>query len=55
MAHSKEGRVRKHTTNEVRARRSSQKEVGLENPLPKMVDGPKAQLKRRQGWKTHYL
>ena len=20
-----------------------------------MVDGPKAHLKRRQGWKTHYL
>ena len=43
--HSKGGRVGKHTTREVRSRRSSQKEAGLENALPKVVDGPKALLK----------
>jgi len=34
-AHSKGGRVRKHTTHEVRARRRIKKEVRLENALPK--------------------
>jgi CRISPR/Cas system-associated protein Cas5 (RAMP superfamily) len=45
MAHSKEGRVSKHTTQEVRARRCTQKEVRLENSLPKVVEGSKAHLK----------
>ena len=27
----------------------------MENTLPKMFVGPKAHLKGRQGWKTHYL
>jgi len=34
-AHSKGGKVTKHTTHEVRARRRTQKEVRLENTLPK--------------------
>ena len=34
-AHSKGGRVRKHTTQEVRAQRRTQKQAGLENTLPK--------------------
>ena len=46
MAHSNEGRVRKHTTQEVRARRRTQKEVRLENALPKVVEGFKAHSER---------
>jgi len=33
--HLKGGKVRKHTTQEVRAQRRTRKEVGLENALPK--------------------
>ena len=43
-AHSKGGRVRKRTTNEVRAQRHTQKEVRLDNALPKVVEGSKAHL-----------
>jgi len=39
----------------LKALRRTQKEAGLENTLPKMVNGPKAHLKRRKGSKTHYL
>ena len=45
-AHSKGGRVRKHTTQKVRARRRTKKEVRLGNALPKMVEGSKAYSKR---------
>jgi len=61
-AHSKGGRVRKHTTHEVRARRRTQKEVwyglkvhlksnevGLWSALPEMVEGSTARLKRDDG------
>jgi hypothetical protein len=34
-AHSKRGRVRKHTTWGVKAQRCPRKDVGLENTLPK--------------------
>jgi hypothetical protein len=44
-AHSKGGRVRKYTTHEVRAQRHTLKEAGLENTLPKMVEGFKAHSK----------
>jgi hypothetical protein len=44
--HSKRGKVRKHTTQKVRARRRTEKEVRLENALPKVVEGSKAHLKR---------
>ena len=44
-AHSKGGRVRKHTTQKVRARRRTKKEVRLGNALPKMVKGSKAHSK----------
>jgi hypothetical protein len=44
-AHSKRGRVRKQTSQEVRARRRTQKEVGLENALPKVVEGSKVHSK----------
>jgi hypothetical protein len=37
------------------ARRRIRKEAGLEKTPPKVVDGLKAYLKKRQGWKTHYL
>jgi len=39
----------------LRAPRSTKKEAGLENTLPKVVKGSKAHQKGRQGWKTHYL
>ena len=44
-AHSKGGRVRKHTTHEVRARRRTKKKARLGNALPKMVEGSKAHSK----------
>ena len=43
-AYLKRGKVRKHTTREIKARRRTKKEVWLENALPK---GSKA-LKRTQ-------
>jgi hypothetical protein len=45
--HSKRGKVRKRITHEVRARRRTRKEAGLENTLPKVVEGSKAHSKRR--------
>jgi hypothetical protein len=45
MTHSKGGNVRKHTTQEVRARRCTQKKIRLENALPKVVKGSKAHSK----------
>jgi hypothetical protein len=44
-AHSKGGKVRKHTTQEVRAWRPTKKKAGLENALPKVVEGSKAHSK----------
>ena len=44
-AHSKGGRVRKYITHEVRARRHTRKEAGLENTLSKVVEGSKAHSK----------
>jgi hypothetical protein len=47
-AHSKGGRVRKHTTQGMRAQRRTRNEAGLENALP-MRWGLEGALKRRQG------
>ena len=44
-AHSKGGRVIKHTTQKVRAQRHTQKEVWLENTIPRVVKGYKAHSK----------
>jgi hypothetical protein len=43
--HSKGGRVRKCTTQGVRAQKRTRKEVRLENALPKVVEGSKAHSK----------
>jgi hypothetical protein len=44
-AHSKGGRDSKRSTQEVRARRGTRKEAGLENAIPNVVEGFKAHLK----------
>jgi hypothetical protein len=41
-AHSKGGKVRKRTTQGVRLEGATQKKAGLENTLPKVVEGSKA-------------
>ena len=44
-AHLKGDRVRKHTTQEVRAQRHTKKEAWLKNAIPKVVEGSKAHSK----------
>jgi hypothetical protein len=44
-AHYKGGRVSKRSTQEVRARRRTRKQAGLENTIPNMFKGSKAHSK----------